>query len=230
LRTERSYRVHTRSTADRGDMTPECFRDLDGERSDSARRAGDENAIAFAQPSDVAQTLERREAGDGKGRGFLEGELGRLVSEADRRGARIFGTAALANPEDRLPLLEIRDARADRRDYAGEIVTQYRRLGTAPSGHEPSGQRPATQEGEIGDVDGRSANGDQDLAGRRNGGGRRDINDSNGVREVAVRNAHRGFHRAQGRTEILTARLGNSFACSSCSRTMTPTSGRSDMI
>src|SRR5205823_6741693 len=71
--------------SDGSDLGAERFRDLDGEASDAAGRAGDCNSLAGAKLRVVAKALQCHRAGDCDRRRLLEAQPLRLRRSEERR-------------------------------------------------------------------------------------------------------------------------------------------------
>ncbi len=172
---ERTHEIHLFGAADAGHLRPHRLRDLDGERAHVARRAVDQDLVAWFRGPAIAQpqTLEREDRRMRKGGGFLEGHAGRHRLERLLRCADVFGESALPKREqvgeDLVARPESRHARSDGLDDAGDIDSDAM-VPRRTEAHEQAGERrPGRETVEIGPVDGRRAHADEHLVVRGNG-------------------------------------------------------------
>jgi len=145
------------------------LRDLDGERTDVARRAIDEDLVARLDRSAVAASEAlKREDGRVRKRGrLLERHAGRHRLERPLRRAHVLGEAALSAdehvPEDLVTGLQLGDAGSDRLDDAGGIDADAVVPRRAEAHEKADEARPRRQAVEVGSVDRCGSDADQHL-------------------------------------------------------------------
>lgn len=97
------------------------LRDLDGEASDAARRAGDRDPLARTELRVIANALERHATGDRDSGRLLETQPLRLRRQPLRSRAGELGERAETRAEDRVPGSEVGDAGTDVFDNPGDV-------------------------------------------------------------------------------------------------------------
>jgi hypothetical protein len=123
--------------------------DLDGEGADAARRTVDQDLLSRSHLCPVPHSLQRCDAGDGKGRSLLERDRRRrLGADHVARCARVLGEAAAVNgtaapAEDLVAHVEIGDLRADLGDRASDL---------SPSDRVPRSPQSGGKTDDVGDA------------------------------------------------------------------------------
>src|SRR5215211_3812055 len=113
--------MSTLSAADAGHLGAERLGELDREAAHPARGPDDHDLLAGLDPSGVTQRLEGGEAGDGNGRGLLEGEVGRLLCQLALGDRGVLGKGPLAPAEHLVTRLQPGHVGADGLDAPGHV-------------------------------------------------------------------------------------------------------------
>ena len=119
---KRADQLDIPGTAHARHLGAQRLRDLHGESPDAARGAIDQYLLPGLERGAVAQRLQRREARHVDGSRLLEADTRGFQRQVAVLGDRhVFGERAVAAAEYFVAGLELRDARADGLDGAGEI-------------------------------------------------------------------------------------------------------------
>src|SRR5689334_5898639 len=163
VRTDGADQFDVLRARDAGHLGAEGLRDLDGEGSHAAGRAIDEDPLARANVSVVAEQLEcgRRRYADG--RRLLEGERGRLLEQLLRGCRRVLRERARAPAEDLVPRAEILDIPSDSFHDPRDVGSRNRALRTAQTGGETHDEWRAGHEDPVADMDRRRSDPDEHL-------------------------------------------------------------------
>ncbi len=128
--------------------------DLHGKRADAARGAIDQHFLPGLERGAVAQRLQRREARHVDGGRLLEADTRRLPGQVAVFGdGQVFGERTVAAAEDFVAGLELRDARADGLDRAGEVDADARIFRRAESEIHADHVGRAAHEMPVGGID-----------------------------------------------------------------------------
>src|ERR1700730_1100229 len=98
----RSRRVHIPRAANGGDFSPERFGNLDRKRTHAARRAINQNLVAWLDPSLVTKTQKGGDCRHGYGCGVLKRYVGWLQRQSIFSSTHILGKGPTARAEHRI--------------------------------------------------------------------------------------------------------------------------------
>jgi hypothetical protein len=108
--------------------------------------AVDEDLVTRLDVPAVTNTLERRDAGDGRGRSLLERQVAGLVGEGVLRGGHELGVRPEADlAVDLIAWRQARDARTHGLDAPGHVAAEHLVLGSQRPCAEADEQRPARE-------------------------------------------------------------------------------------
>ena len=128
VRAEPTHEVRLGGAADTGHVCSGGLCDLHGEGAHASRRAVDQHPVCGPDPTPAPQGLQGHDGRLRKGRGLLEGQVGRLVRPGALRGAHVLREGVVSElgqvPEHLIARSEAPDVLADRLDLPGDVEPQ----------------------------------------------------------------------------------------------------------
>ena len=121
--TEGTHEVEVSGACHCGHVGAEGLGELDGEAADTAGGADDQDSLTRSSATDVAQRLERGDAGHSCDCRLLEAQIGRLGHQLVLVGGRVLGQRAVGDAEHLVARGEPGDVGSDGHDAAGNVET-----------------------------------------------------------------------------------------------------------
>ncbi len=122
-------RIELAGAGDAGHGGAQGLGELDREGADAAGRADHEHVLAWLDPTDLGQRLERGDARDRRDRGLFEGDVPGLVDQFRFLRCGELGERAVADAEHRVADGEAGHVTADLDDPTGDVHAWHRVLG-----------------------------------------------------------------------------------------------------